>query len=404
MGRPETGNEPSMEDILASIRKMISDDTRPPARNPFATASPAADVISAPAHEPAAPKSEGFIPSVSAAPQAIEQSDIAAIDADLMDIIGDGSSETIPEDSKSSAQSEGAETSPAFVPASSSAPVMPAPAKSIWGMKRNGFIPGYERVTPELDGLSGKVAPSDPVSEEPAASVKADLMPEPFGKRSPLGNGLGGFVPAQFGKSAALSDDLPVKSSPFPNLPKRLPGDGTIPGNDSNSFLPASVRAPQPQSFATDTKPPAPLSTGPSNPFQNTADAELAALADNTMDEPAIASASSSAPSVLFEQTVSRPPWATLQIDPLPTNPLTPSKSSLASATLNEPVKLTAAPAEELSTSSRSLEEVVSDLLRPMLKSWLDANMPRMVETALRKEISGFDGGFSSRTNSDRPQ
>jgi cell pole-organizing protein PopZ len=36
----------------------------------------------------------------------------------------------------------------------------------------------------------------------------------------------------------------------------------------------------------------------------------------------------------------------------------------------------------------RTLEDTVTDLLRPMLRQWLDANMPRIVEKALRVELA----------------
>jgi cell pole-organizing protein PopZ len=36
----------------------------------------------------------------------------------------------------------------------------------------------------------------------------------------------------------------------------------------------------------------------------------------------------------------------------------------------------------------RTLEDTVADLLRPMLRQWLSANMPRIVETALRVELA----------------
>ena len=36
----------------------------------------------------------------------------------------------------------------------------------------------------------------------------------------------------------------------------------------------------------------------------------------------------------------------------------------------------------------RTLEDTVVDLLRPMLRQWLDDNMPRMVEKALRIELA----------------
>jgi len=40
-----------------------------------------------------------------------------------------------------------------------------------------------------------------------------------------------------------------------------------------------------------------------------------------------------------------------------------------------------------LSTNSRSIEQVAEDMLRPMLKDWLDENLPPMVERLVREEI-----------------
>jgi len=43
--------------------------------------------------------------------------------------------------------------------------------------------------------------------------------------------------------------------------------------------------------------------------------------------------------------------------------------------------------------NGRTLEEVVSELLRPMLKSWLDENLPEMVERLVRAEIERVSRG-----------
>ena len=40
----------------------------------------------------------------------------------------------------------------------------------------------------------------------------------------------------------------------------------------------------------------------------------------------------------------------------------------------------------------RTMEEVVLEALRPMLKDWLDANLPGMVEAMVAKEISRITG------------
>jgi cell pole-organizing protein PopZ len=38
--------------------------------------------------------------------------------------------------------------------------------------------------------------------------------------------------------------------------------------------------------------------------------------------------------------------------------------------------------------AARTLEDTVADLLRPMLRQWLDANMPKIVEKTLRVELA----------------
>lgn len=42
--------------------------------------------------------------------------------------------------------------------------------------------------------------------------------------------------------------------------------------------------------------------------------------------------------------------------------------------------------------TGRTMEEVVMDALRPMLKDWLDTNLPPLVEEMVAKEISRITG------------
>ncbi|HMN53636.1 MAG TPA: DUF2497 domain-containing protein [Sphingopyxis sp.] len=51
-----------------------------------------------------------------------------------------------------------------------------------------------------------------------------------------------------------------------------------------------------------------------------------------------------------------------------------------------------AAPAASTPAGGRTMEEVVLEALRPMLKDWLDANLPAMVEAMVAKEISRITG------------
>ena len=45
----------------------------------------------------------------------------------------------------------------------------------------------------------------------------------------------------------------------------------------------------------------------------------------------------------------------------------------------------------------RTLEDVVRELLRPLLKSWLDANLPDIVEHLVRVEIERISKGGRGR-------
>jgi cell pole-organizing protein PopZ len=46
-----------------------------------------------------------------------------------------------------------------------------------------------------------------------------------------------------------------------------------------------------------------------------------------------------------------------------------------------------------LSNNARTLEDLVKDMLRPMLKSWLDDNLPGLVERIVRAEIERVSRG-----------
>lgn len=55
------------------------------------------------------------------------------------------------------------------------------------------------------------------------------------------------------------------------------------------------------------------------------------------------------------------------------------------------PVQPPATPAPA-PTASRTLDDVVTEALRPMLKQWLDTNLPPLVETMVAKEIARITG------------
>ena len=46
-----------------------------------------------------------------------------------------------------------------------------------------------------------------------------------------------------------------------------------------------------------------------------------------------------------------------------------------------------------LSNNARTLEDLVKEMLRPMLKSWLDDNLPGLVERIVKAEIERVSRG-----------
>jgi hypothetical protein len=45
--------------------------------------------------------------------------------------------------------------------------------------------------------------------------------------------------------------------------------------------------------------------------------------------------------------------------------------------------------------NARTIEDLIKDMLRPMLKTWLDDNLPGMVERIVRAEIERVSRGRS---------
>ena len=61
--------------------------------------------------------------------------------------------------------------------------------------------------------------------------------------------------------------------------------------------------------------------------------------------------------------------------------PNVPESETTAAVAANKEIEVAAT--SELSPT----EQAMRDLLKPMIKSWLDENMPRMVEEVLRQEV-----------------
>ena len=103
-------------------------------------------------------------------------------------------------------------------------------------------------------------------------------------------------------------------------------------------------------------------------------DADVLELTDEVVDEaPAVAA-------------VAPPADEQALVSPAPAAAAASAFAALATA---QPNSLSIS----IGDGSRTLEDMVKELLRPMLKEWLDENFPRMVERLVEAEIRRVSGG-----------
>lgn len=88
------------------------------------------------------------------------------------------------------------------------------------------------------------------------------------------------------------------------------------------------------------------------------------------------------------QQPAPEPPWAAIAARTASSEP-PPSATQKADDERDETVLHSTLPATTSETAlDRQMEDAVADLLRPLLKTWLAENMPKIVERALRREMS----------------
>lgn len=466
--RVEKASEPSMEEILASIRKIISEE---PAGSKPAAAPPiqAAPIPSAPAG--GQPKSADPKPSNSTAPaagasptQAVPTAATAApakqqpvtpstpeprSPVDPLDEILDLAEEvpTRPPQARAGnpdgagdrqpnrvpawlAARPGADNSPA---ASAQQPSQPASARSFFPpLSRDAASPSPASRQPPASDL-GAVVPgrnpsplssSGPSLPSPHAHRPMDarlLDAKPDAGRTAGANG-------ELNRGAAAIESLRPADASAPQQPApRSPDAGGLNGHrpaprpdaqteatadEQRARVPASperarVEAPVVARQPSPAAPGAALNPGhglngqslnghtPNGHLQASAGADAtpgASPRSGHADPLATALATAASASAARLQSPSPAPSASPASAPAPAvaadgrNAETAAAISILAAPVAVPAK--ASPASPEPEAPRSMEDTVAELLRPMLRQWLDNNMPRIVERALRVELA----------------
>lgn len=293
MTQPLKVQEPSMEEILASIRRIIADDEAKPAGAPDSEKSATAD--DAPANAAAAPAGTPPPPSLLSDASALASAQIAS------ERDGPRPGSPQPDPPKSSAMPGSPSKSEAFRAAAATARLQSGGSSA---RPTSAHDRDVEDIDAMLAGLDGATSPNEvraPLPDGDVFELTDDMA-------------LPGPVPASFRK--VDPPDVEFASAQEPPRPRPL------------TFTP--------QSFERHAK--------------------------NAQDAPS--SRVGGAPNILSNSTVSA---------------VESAFNSLA--------------ATVLSNNARTLEDLVKEMLRPMLKNWLDDNLPGLVERIVKAEIERVSRG-----------
>jgi cell pole-organizing protein PopZ len=416
MNKPDKAGEPSMDEILASIRQIIADEpaSSPAAGNPLMPKQATAD--SARTAQAGAPKElrpqplldrlNGVIKTPQPPTSPFGSKRPVPFDQDLADMLDDAEADgaapnaapkpdirmapelatPLAKTESQSAAVDGSVMNAALPPLPAPGPAASAPAPTVedavlpeqpapprtFGfppLKKQGFYPPQPKVAP-ASATPTSPSPAQPspspgvfgsgafaaLASSPPSVFAAGAAPEPFGAGfGPAGPQTQSDVPAAV--SRIVVDDDSLSDALAATL-----GGRARPIQSAPSPLRSEVEAPlaarpaaiEPVS-APDPFPSPGVRLGP------TTEATAAAQALDALAQGLAASAAASAFS-----------------GAMPSNSTSSGHVPEAHAQLLPSVLSPAPP--------RTLEDAVADMLRPLLQQWVAENMPRIIERALRAE------------------
>jgi cell pole-organizing protein PopZ len=337
MSKPESAGAKSLEEILSSIRKSLTEGTAEPA--PAAQSAPVSAAHAQP--KPASPANapaKGSGPLADKPPGALNGSARGSgTDADLNDLLAaepkkPNASPPVPSDKP--ADSGGGEKDPLwFLSRLSAAAAGPAPQGSAARAR---------------DAAKAPAAPAEDIKLSRPETLRPSLPPlfEPFGANSP----------------AASPKPADTVSKTARTEPRVLRQDGGANGGKEETAPTESADA-----RASQSAPPSPAKEGPS--------------AGQTSPRPTLSIDPAPAAEPVFV------PRAEARESPAP--PAGPEATSVPeSASTPEQTAAEANPAGMDGLQPRALEQTLADLLEPVIRQWLQKNLPSLIETVVREEVA----------------
>ena len=360
MSSSEQAPEPTMDEILASIRKIISDD------EPGETPQPeAASLMPEPAEpgapvEPGAPAEDGLAEDLA---NALNDSQVGAeVGAEEADDILDLTQIVEDQPQESEAQMEVPQVDDLqaalgdAVEAPASAPPQPAPAS-----QEASGVPDESEGDVNIASLLAEAGVQDTVADIPAepqspagddpvaAQGQGDEFAAPLAEDGLISEALSAMEP-QAGEPVAEASPQPETSAPEDTDQPAVPEIPELP-----EVTEAAAEAPAQEDASYET----------SDDMTVEAPVEDAAALASVFDEAAPASEA---------------------------EPTSEAQSVEDTAPAEEQDVSEAAQAAPAGGAGKTLEDSVKELLRPMLREWLDDNMERIVQDEV-KDMGGTDVG-----------
>ena len=420
MSKAEKIGEPSMEEILSSIRKIIAEDPSG-ARAPVA--AQARPQPAAPRPEPRSPEPRSPEPRPMAAAQApyssapqparqpasepMNMDDVLGLADDARPVKAPAPADMdrttpswlFPKSSPATVSPAAAETQPARQPEAARPAVKPffppqtretepAPAPMPYPGQANGasatrglndlgaVVPGradMQRAAPAPKPMPDRISAEAP-ARAPQPSPAAHQTIDPPAAATPSAQskdlaGLNGYRP--------LPQPQPVATEPLAATPVTAKAAAPVVEPAPRVTQAAALAITAPIASAAMPEAPAQQAAAPAPRAE-----PLTPPATSAFDPPAKAAPVASTPASAEAPVAAKPePAAAPVAAPMP------STSKPSSPIAAQPEAALAAP-EALGETVRTMEDTVAELLRPMLRQWLDTNMPRIVEKALRVEMA----------------
>lgn len=380
MEKPDKTSEPSMEEILASIRKIIAEE--PIGSRPGPEPEPRGPALAGP-ESSSKPSDLSGRPSLALPPRDEHTPNRPPFSADdpLADLTDDplprfptapGRQDPAPSPSaRTGVPSEDNQRPSWLFSRPGSSPVQPVPQSGADGSRSAGLMGQLDAIRPlPQSGVSG----ADSLAPKPSGAQRVvtpdTLFDRQKGAERPA---VGGVTP----------------------LPGHTPD--LMQPEARTSALDAGGAASQ----DIERQASAGAESGDNRSEQGYQQPKLAPLSDS---KPQPGSAAAAERPRQGQQLTEAPASDKSQVaaDGLVRTPASPL-ASLAQGLAAVGGKLDAGKAEAASAAKaspaadraavRTLEDTVAELLRPMLRDWLDANMPRIVEKALKDELASREDG-----------